>query len=298
MKCIIPKHSGFCFGVSLAVNAAYENANGHTYMLGEVVHNPSVIHDLTSKGLKLIHSTEEIPPSPNEDIHVLIRAHGVPEKTLEQLARQNLTVIDKTCPRVKHVHDLVADASYRGLDIIVVGTPNHPEIVATIGWSKTKTVLLHDLDDARKIIPGTKFSENGVCMVAQTTHNEKIYQEIYAYCTNFIPNIEFHNTICNATANRQNEIRELAKICDAVIVIGGKSSSNVTKLYEIASEYCANTQHVETAAEIDLGRLGAADTVVISTGASTPDVSTKEAVKALQDLCNSHGICLEITKNK
>lgn len=294
---MIPKHSGFCFGVSLAVNAAYENAGGHTYMLGEVVHNPSVVRDLTAKGLKLVHSTDEIPQDLTESTNILIRAHGIPEETLCQLARQNLKIIDKTCPRVKHVHDIVADASRRGLDIIVIGTPNHPEIIATVGWSKTKTVLLHDMDDAKKIIPDTKFSEKGVCMVAQTTHNEKAYQEIYNYCTGFIPNIEFHNTICNATASRQNEIRELARICDAVIVVGGKSSSNVTKLYEIASEYCANTQHVETADEIDTARLCATDTVVISTGASTPDSSTKEAIQVLKNYCNSLGICLEVVKN-
>lgn len=294
MKCIIPKHSGFCFGVSLAVNAAYENLNEHTYMLGEVVHNPSVINDLQLKGLKLINSIDEIS---QKDASILIRAHGVPENVISELGQRNLGIIDKTCPKVKKVHDIVADASERGLDIIVVGTPNHPEIVGTIGWSRTKTVLLHDISDAKRIIPDTKFSENGVCMVAQTTHNEKVYQEIYNYCTEFIPNIEFHNTICNATANRQNEIRELAKTCGAVIVVGGKTSSNVTKLYEIASEYCSNTQHVEAAAEIDVDRLKGVSTLVISTGASTPDDSIQSAIQVLQNYCDLNDITLEIVKN-
>lgn len=294
MKCIIPKHSGFCFGVSLAVNAAYENLNEHTYMLGEVVHNPSVINNLQLKGLKLINSIEEIP---QKDSSALIRAHGVPESVIHELNQRNIGIIDKTCPKVKRVHDIVANASERGLDIIVVGTPNHPEIIGTIGWSKTNTILLHDINDAKKIIPNIKFSEKGVCMVAQTTHNEKIYHEIYDYCTKFIPNIEFHNTICNATANRQNEIRELAKTCDAIIVIGGKTSSNVTKLYEIALEYCDNTQHVETAVEIEIDRLRGVDTLVISTGASTPEDSIQDAIQIVQNYCDLNDITLEIVRN-
>lgn len=148
MKCIIPKHSGFCFGVSLAVNAAYENLNEHTYMLGEVVHNPSVINNLQLKGLKLINSIEEIP---QKDSSALIRAHGVPESVIHELNQRNIGIIDKTCPKVKRVHDIVANASERGLDIIVVGTPNHPEIIGTIGWSKTNTILLHDINDAKKL---------------------------------------------------------------------------------------------------------------------------------------------------
>lgn len=294
MKCIIPKHSAFCFGVSLAVNAAYENLNEHTYMLGEVVHNPSVINDLQLKGLKLINSIEELPP---EDTSILIRAHGVPENVLHELYQRNIKIIDKTCPKVKRVHDIVANASERGLDIIVVGTPNHPEIIGTIGWSKTNTVLLHDINDAKRIIPDMKFSENGVCMVAQTTHNKKTYQEIYDYCAKFIPNIEFYNTICDATANRQNEIRELAKTCDAIIVVGGKTSSNVTKLYEIASEYCANTQHVEAAVEIKVDRLKGVDTLVISTGASTPEDSIQDAIQVVQHYCDLNDIPLEIVNN-
>lgn len=293
MKCIIPKYSGFCSGVSLAVRAAYENLDGRTFMLGEVVNNPSVVRDLTEKGLKLVHSTEEIT---QENANVLIRAHGVPEKTLRQLSEKNLGIIDKTCPKVKHVHDIVAKASARGLDIIIVGTPNHPEIIGTVGWSKTKTILLYNLEDAKKILPGTRFSEKGVCMVAQTTHNEKAYHEIYDYCTGLIPNIEFHNTICSATANRQNEIRELAKTCDTVLVVGGKTSSNVTKLYEIASEYCANTQHVETAADIDVSRLKGMESVVVSTGASTPDASIEDTIKMLQSYCDSNGLTLQIIK--
>lgn len=293
MKCIIPKYSGFCFGVSLAVDAAYENLDGHTYMLGEVVHNPSVVKDLQSKGLKLVNSIEEITET---DVNVLIRAHGVSEKVINELHKRGLGVIDKTCPKVKKVHDIVVDASRRGLDIIVVGTPNHPEIVGTIGWSSTKTVLVYNLEDAKKIIPNTDFSRKGVCMVAQTTYNKRIYEEIYTYCSKIIPNIEFHNTICNATANRQYEIRELAKKSDAILVIGGKTSSNVTKLYEIASEYCHNTQHVETAEQIDVDKLANVDTLVIASGASTPEDSIQKAIQVVKGYCDLNGISFKMDK--
>lgn len=295
MKCFIPKYSGFCFGVSLAVQAAYENINNHTYILGDIVHNPSVISDLKLKGLWFVDSIEDIS---EENAKVLIRAHGVPKKTIMELYQRGFEIIDKTCPRVKNVHEIVSDASNRGFDIIVVGTPNHSEVIGIMGWSKTRTVLLHDMDDAKRIIPNTRFSEKGVCMVAQTTHNKKKYEEIYRYCASFIPNIEFNETICGSTADRQSEMRKLASKCDAVIVVGGKASSNVTKLHEIAAEYCSNTQHVETAAEIDIGALKGVENLVISSGASTPDNSIQEVIRLVSHYCDENDIKLEVIRYK
>jgi len=294
MKCVIPKYSGFCFGVSLAVNAAYENTDGIAYMYGEIVHNPVVVNDLQAKGVRLVHSIHEIPS--NEKARVLVRAHGVPESTISEISQRGLEVIDKTCPRVKKVHNIVLEASNKGLDIIVVGTQDHPEIAGIIGWAKTKTVLLHCLEQAKEIIPHTFFSKKGVCMVSQTTHNKKKYIEIYEYCSSIIPNIEFHNTICDATSKRQNEVRELAKISDAFIVVGGKTSSNVTKLYEIALEYCANTQYIESAGELDLAKLTDINTLIIVGGASTPNSSVEEVIDIIRSFCNGEQIPFEIEK--
>jgi len=286
MTCYIPKHSGFCFGVDLAVKAAYENLNNYTYMYGEVVHNPSVIIDLKNKGLGLIESLDEV--SQKKVDNVLIRAHGVPENIIIEARDKGLGVIDKTCPRVKKVHDIVANASNRGLDVIIVGTPKHPEVVGIEGWVHTQTIVLRDVDDAERIIPKSTFPSVGVCLVAQTTHNKAKYEDVYAYCKSILPNIdiEFHDTICDATAVRQGEIRNLATTVDSVIVIGGKTSSNVTKLYEIASEYNNKAYHVESSVELDMSQLFDVSTILIASGASTPENSIAEVIEHLRQFCN------------
>jgi len=183
---------------------------------------------------------------------------------------------------VKMIHDIVSDASSRGLDVIIVGKPNHPEIEGIIGWCSTKPTLLDSLDDAKRVIGNTTFSNKGVCMVSQTTHNKKKYEEIYDYCKERIQNIEYHDTICDDTANRQKEIRELAQQSDAVIVVGGKKSSNVTKLYEIASEYCKAVYHVEDEKQLDCNAIKNAKVIVIASGASTPNETVKAVLNKIK----------------
>lgn len=294
MKCYIPKYSGFCSGVSRAVEAAYENLNNGTYMLGEVVHNPIVINELISKGMPLINSVKEIPTGTKAS--VLIRAHGVSESIILELKNRGINILDKTCTNVEMVHMLVREASDRGLDIIIVGNPNHPEVVGTKGWSNSMTISVSNMKEAKDMIPKTIFSTNGICMVAQTTYKKDIYDDIYEYCLGLGLKIEYHNTICQTTANRQEEVRRLAKLADGFIVIGGKKSSNVSKLYEIALEYCCNTQYVEFANEIDISKLDGVETLVISSGASTPEKSTLDAIEIVKSYCDEKGMILEIIK--
>ncbi|MDR2712888.1 MAG: 4-hydroxy-3-methylbut-2-enyl diphosphate reductase [Clostridiales bacterium] len=296
MKCYIPKYSGFCFGVALAVEAAYDHIGNSTFMFGEVVHNPAVISDLAGKGLGLINSLDEIPKG--EKANVLIRAHGVSADTINEIQNRSLGIIDKTCPRVKKVHDIVADASGRGLDIVIVGTPNHPEVLGIAGWAGTRTVVVRDANDAEKIIPDRLFPNKGICLVAQTTQNEKKYEEVYRYCSGIFPYIEFNDTICDAAAVRQEEIRQLAKIVDCVIVIGGKASSNVTRLFEIASEYNSNTQHIESFAELDMTKIIDVKACLIASGTSTPEKSISQVVDHLKLFCLGNGKGFELIRGK
>ena len=260
-------------------------------MFGEVVHNPIVVKDLQKKGLLLVKDIGRIPDG--DHVKVLVRAHGVSASTVTALSNRGFEIIDKTCPKVKEIHDIVAEASSRGLDMIVVGAPDHPEIEGIVGWAKTKTVILHDIEEAKRIIPNEKFSENGVCMVSQTTHNKHKYEEIHEFCSSIIPNIEFHSTVCATTSNRQNEVRKLAEVADGFIIVGGKTSSNVMKLYEIASEYCEKTQHIESAEEIDFSKLTGVNTLVVTGGASTPDSSVDETIDAVRAYCTSRLISFE-----
>ncbi|MCL2187813.1 MAG: 4-hydroxy-3-methylbut-2-enyl diphosphate reductase [Defluviitaleaceae bacterium] len=285
MNIIVPKHSGFCYGVRRSVSEAFKLADEkHTYMYGEVVHNPSVVADLSTFNIKLIHSLDEIPTG--EAAKVLIRAHGVPADVLDEAQARGLTVIDMTCPHVKKIHAVVAYASTRGLDVIVCGTPNHPETLGIISRVTTQRLIVKDVDEAKKVIPAIHFSPLGVCLVAQTTHNKETYEKLHHFLANECPNmplLEPHNTICEATAFRQNELRELAQTADACIIVGGKNSSNVTKLYEIASEYCVNTRHIESAEELDASEIKNARTVIVTGGASTPNDAVHTVVEKLKE---------------
>jgi len=261
-------------------------------MFGEVVHNPAVIADLVSKGLGLVNSLDVIP----EKANVLIRAHGVSEKTVREIQNRGLGIIDKTCPRVKIVHDIVAEASARGLDVIIVGTENHPEVLGIAGWAETQTVVVRDLADAERTIPDKSFSKEGVCLVAQTTHNKVKYEEVYRYCSAFFPHLEYYDTICDATAVRQEEIGRLAKMVDCVIVIGGKASSNVNRLFEIASESNNNTQHIESFTDLDLTKLMNVNTCLIASGTSTPENSIFQVIDRLKLFCLENEIAFELIK--
>ena len=279
MNIIIPKHSGFCFGVKLAVNAAYEmimNAEAHEaiYMLGEVVHNPGVVGDLQSLDMGLIHDLSEIPAG--QKAKILVRAHGVSLAVMEEMKERGYTVFDMTCPHVKKIHAFVAHASRRGMDVIVCGNPGHPEVEGIISRITTQIVLVKSEAEARDLIqPGASFSPNGVCLVAQTTFNLQTYQNIHAYLVKecpFLPELEAHDTICAATAHRQNELREMAlqEKPSAIIIVGGRNSANVNKLYDIACEYCENTQLVENAGQLRPLNIKAHETVILTGGASTP----------------------------
>ncbi|MCL2203907.1 MAG: 4-hydroxy-3-methylbut-2-enyl diphosphate reductase [Defluviitaleaceae bacterium] len=285
MNIIIPKHSGFCYGVKRSVAVAYTLAGQeNVYMYGQIVHNPSVVRDLQNSGLTLIQDLSEIPTG-TKNAKILIRAHGVPPAVPEAAAARGFEIIDMTCPHVKKIHTLVTEASGRGLDVMVCGTPGHPETEGTLGRVETRAFLVQDLAEARRVAASTEFSPQGLCLVAQTTHKKQAYDEIRAFLAGQV-DVPFapHMTICEATASRQEELRALAKAADACIIVGGANSSNVTKLYEIARACCPRTQHIESVAQLDVSLLEKAETVVIAGGASTPEASVREVARKVSSV--------------
>lgn len=291
MKYIIPKYSGFCSGVSIAVRSAYRNIGERSYMYGEVVHNPTVIRELESKGWKLIASVEEIGDP--QGAKVLIRAHGVSKAVMDRMEERGLEVIDSTCVNVRKIHRLVREASERGLDGIVVGTPHHPEVEGIVGWISTKSVVIHSVEDAESKLKDADFSGKGVFIVSQTTFHPKKYREIYEYCASVIPGLEFYDTTCNVTANRQAEVSRLTKTADAFIVVGGKTSSNVNNLYKIICESCTNAQFIETVSELDTEKIRGAEKLVIVGGASTPESCISDVIGRIGRFCTENGIAFE-----
>lgn len=294
MRIYTCKYAGLCSGAKSAVDVAYKNLNENLYMYGEVLHNPTVISQLKAKGAKIVNSINEIKYVENkDDIVLLIRAHGVSKSVIDDLKANNIKFIDKTCPEVKKIHDIVYDRSQKGSEIIIVGNKQHPEVVGIAGWTVKDPIIIADINEAKNTIPSLQTESKVYCIVVQTTYNRKKYDEIEKYCKRYLNNAEYFNTICLDTESRQIEVRDLSKQADVVIVIGGKSSSNSNKLYKIALDNCKNVQFIETYRELDFTNITIDSFIVIASGASTPESVINEVKDCLHDFyCDMNSLLI------
>ena len=286
MKVELAKMAGFCFGVNRAVDTVYEEAKQFSpvYTYGPIIHNETVIDDLEKKGVQVIHSLEEAKELTEGTI--VIRSHGVTRREQEELR-----VVDATCPFVKKIHKLVQEYSEKGYYVVIIGSGDHPEVQGIVGWSdETRTSVISTVDEAQNLDlkPWKK-----VCIVAQTTFNYNKFQELieiiqkkgYDSESTVDKDKKFvvHNTICNATKERQEAARELSGRVDAMLVIGGTSSSNTRKLYEICSEKCRNTYFIQTKEDLENSDFSRFDYVGITAGASTPNNIIEEVQKYVRN---------------
>ncbi len=210
---------------------------------------------------------------------VIIRSHGVSKKTYEKLEQAGMEIVDATCPFVLKIHQIVEEFSNDGYEIVIIGSSAHPEVEGICGWcDPAYTTVIANEQEAENFQPK---SGKKVCIVAQTTFNYKKFQELVEIIQKkgYIRDIRVLNTICNATEERQNEAASLAETSDLMIVIGGRSSSNTQKLYEICKEECANTYYIQTTADLHLAKTGHIDNVGITAGASTPKKIIEEVQK-------------------
>ncbi len=282
MNLTLARNAGFCFGVRQAVNKVYELADikkGPVYTYGPVIHNEEVIRDLEERGVGVIQSPDELDRLKKGT--VVIRSHGVSREVYGRLSQAGFEIEDATCPFVLKIHEIVREFSADGYEIVIIGNKNHPEVEGIMGWCDPEhTTVICEQEEAGKYTP-----EQGkmVCVVSQTTFNYKKFQDLVEIIRKkgYINNIRVLNTICNATEERQNEAAQLARVSDLMLVIGGKSSSNTQKLYEICKEECANTYYIQTAADLnpDLIQTGCIDNVGITAGASTPKNIIEEVQK-------------------
>ncbi|MGN1146773.1 MAG: 4-hydroxy-3-methylbut-2-enyl diphosphate reductase, partial [Lachnospiraceae bacterium] len=267
MEVILAKSRGFCFGVKRAVETVYEQAkNGNIYTYGAIVNNEEVVEDLQKKGVRVLADREELAGV--KDGTVIIRAHGVAKDVYEQIERQGLKLVDATCPFVKRIHRIVEKESGEGKQIVVIGNPGHPEVEGIVGWSKTPAIIIETLEEAENFKP-----EKGkeIYIVSQTTFNYNKFQHIVEIFQKKVYNVSVANTICNATEERQKEAKEIAASVDAMIVIGGRHSSNTRKLYEICSKECPHTYFIQTLDDLHLELPKSVRLVGITAGASTPN---------------------------
>ena len=266
---VLAKSAGFCYGVRRAVELAEEKAAQGTpcVMLGSIIHNRDVVDRLAAQGLRSVDRPEDVP----DGGAVIIRSHGESRAVHESLAERGVQVFDATCPNVTRIHQIVAEAEKKGRQSVIVGTPDHPEVLAIAGWCKVPVVVSGE-KDLEKWLNGEKNRKNlPLSFVSQTTSTKKIWEDCVKKAKKLCTNAEFFDTICGATSKRQEEARQLAAQCGLMVVVGGRQSSNTKRLAEICRESCPNVLLIERAEDIDPSRLTQADMVGITAGASTPE---------------------------
>ena len=270
MEVIVAKSAGFCFGVKKAVEAVYQQLSSldhpTIYTYGPLIHNEEVVRDLEEKGVLVLHSEEELE-NLAEGI-VVLRSHGVEKRIYDKLEEKGLTIVDTTCPFVKKIHKIVAENSEKGCQIVVIGNDKHPEVEGIKGWCTTTPVIIENEQQAEDF---TAEEGKKVCIVSQTTFHYTKFKDLVEIISKKGYDMIVRNTICNATEERQTEAKQIASKADAMIVIGGKSSSNTQKLYEICKKECENTYYIQTLVDLDFDLLKSMGCVGITAGASTPN---------------------------
>ena len=280
MKVELAKSAGFCFGVEKAVNTVYEeakNENEIVYTLGPIIHNEEVVKDMKKRGVEAV-KIEDLDSLPKGT--VIIRSHGVSRDVYNFVKNSGHRVVDATCPFVKKIHAIVSVQSGKGKTVVIIGNPDHPEVMGIKGWGDKNTYAVENIEQFINL--GLKKDEE-IIIVAQTTFNHKKFQEIIDKISLLGYDVRCFNTICNATQERQAEAKKIASNVDAMIVIGDKKSSNTGKLVEICQEECKNTVFIQTLEDLDYGALLSVDSVGITAGASTP----KHIIEEVQNIVRS-----------
>ena len=272
MEITLAKTAGFCFGVKRAVELVYSHTGKeNVYTYGPIIHNEEVVEDLKKKGVGVIHTEEDIKNLSKGT--VIIRSHGVRKEIYDLIESKGLTLVDATCPFVKKIHRIVAKETSEGRQVIIIGSSTHPEVEAIKGWCSSEPVTVETYEEAEKL---TFPAESRLSIVSQTTFNYKKFKDLVEIIEKKGYDINVFNTICNATEERQLEAQAIAKNVDAMIVIGGKHSSNTQKLYEISKAECDSTYFIQTLADLDKTQLEGAKRIGITAGASTPNNIIKE----------------------
>ena len=268
MEVIVAKTAGFCFGVERAVNQVYDqikHGSGPIYTLGPIIHNEGVVRDLEEKGVKVLNSENEI--SALTEGTVIIRSHGVGKHIYDMLKAQGVQIVDATCPFVKKIHRIVQEQSLQGRRVIIIGDETHPEVEGIKGWGDARTMVVKNEEQMEKL---PSFTGEKLCIVSQTTFNYNKFKDLVEKFEKKGYDILVLNTICNATQERQVEAERIASQVDAMIVIGGKNSSNTRKLYEICQKECKDTYYIQTLDDLNPESVNSVRSVGITAGASTP----------------------------
>jgi len=275
--------AGFCFGVDRALKIVYnilDNRND-VVTLGPIIHNRNVVDDLAAKGCKAV-SLDEVRKGQT----VVIRSHGVSREVYKALGCMGASVVDATCPFVERIHKTALEMTGKGFTVLIAGDASHPEVEGICGFCETESFVFADIAELEELLKGFD-ADTPLCVLSQTTFNKEMWEQCRKRLETLRPDARIFDTICSATAKRQEEAEQLSRKADLMIIVGGRHSSNTHKLAQVCEKNC-RTLLVENADELkglltdeDLKR---ARFIGISAGASTPGYIIEEVQQAMTEL--------------
>jgi (E)-4-hydroxy-3-methyl-but-2-enyl pyrophosphate reductase len=284
VEIIRAEHSGLCFGVRNALDIAFDSVDGKSeentiYTCGPIIHNRHVIEKLADKGVVMIDTLAEASKGDS----VIVRSHGEPKAFYDEAEARGIKLIDTTCVFVARIHEFVLDAYNKGMPIIIIGSSDHQEVIATNGWCENSAVVIGSAGEAERFAQDHQGSEDTFFIVCQTTFRPEVMEQILTVLDENRIKYEIKNTICNATRDRQVSCAELSQKVDAMIVIGDKKSSNSRKLYEIAADHCSNAYFIQDISDLELKEISNYYRIGITAGASTPEWIIKEVISSMSE---------------
>ena len=274
--------AGFCFGVNRAITIVGDliREEEKVCTLGPIIHNMEVVRELKENGCRSVESIGEVQP----DEILVIRSHGVPRSVIDEIEEKKLRYRDATCPFVKKIHRIVAEADPETELVLVAGNAQHPEVQGIIGNCKTECYTFNNEDELDNLLTNILKENNKlVKVVAQTTFDTKEWKKSVKKLKKLCTNSKIFDTICNATSVRQSEADCIAAQSDFMVVIGDRHSSNTAKLFDICKRRCENTVLIETAGELDLHQVRCAKRIGVTAGASTPAKIIKEVLDTMSE---------------
>ena len=282
VKITLARTAGFCFGVNRAVTMLYDLVkNGEnicTY--GPIIHNPQVINDLSSKGVNIIDNIDGV----SDNKKIVIRTHGVEKEVLKHCDDLKIDYIDATCPFVKKIHRIVEKNSSELIPVLMAGDKNHPEVIGIKSYCNGDCYIFNSSAELEDILKNNSFNtENPFIVVSQTTFSTKEWKKCVKIIKLYYTNAKIFDTICSATEERQAEALLLSKKNDAMIIIGGRTSSNTAKLKAVCEPNCP-TYLIETAEELLDIAFCDVHSIGVTAGASTPDSIIKEVLKTMSEI--------------
>jgi 4-hydroxy-3-methylbut-2-enyl diphosphate reductase len=282
MKITVSQFAGFCDGVrrayEMAIGLDMENAKKPVFVLGSLVHNEEVVRKIEEKGIRKI-SLEELKNVQKGEIgSVIFSAHGVGPEIYQLAKEKGIEIIDSTCPKVIKVQRLAGVFVKRGDRLLILGDKDHKEVRGIWEWSGKKGEIISNLEDLFRL---DFRPEEKISVLSQTTQDKKFVEAAEEFLKEKTRNLNFVDTVCLATDNRQSEIRKLARENEVVVVIGSQESANSNRLFEIARAANPRTVFVERAEELDRDFFQNARTAAVTAGASTPQWIIEEIVDFL-----------------